>query len=79
MSDATTLLLNSALALPEDERREFRDAIAHSLPSNGELTTDEWEEAWADEINRRVADSKAGNVRLIPAEEVMARLKEKYG
>ncbi|MDB5313499.1 MAG: hypothetical protein JWO38_7701 [Gemmataceae bacterium] len=43
------------------------------------LTPEEWETAWAEEINRRVADVEAGRVKLIPAEEVMARLREKYG
>ncbi len=80
MSDTTTQLLNSALSLPETERRELRDALQDSLPDHdGELSPDDWEEAWADEINRRVAEIRAGTVTMIPAEEVMARLKEKYG
>ena len=79
MSEVATRLLNSVLALPVAERAEFRDAIDHSLPDDGELSRDEWEEAWADEINRRVAEIRAGTVTMIPAEDVMAELKEKYG
>ncbi len=78
MSDTLTQLLSTALDLPEAERRAFRDALDYSLADHdGELSPDEWEEAWADEINRRVADSKAGNVRLIPAEEVFREIDEK--
>lgn len=31
------------------------------------------------EINRRIADFEAGKTKPIPGEEVMRRLKEKYG
>ncbi|QDU18332.1 addiction module protein [Urbifossiella limnaea] len=48
-------------------------------PNDENLTREEWEAAWAEEINRRVADIDAGRTKLIPAEEVMARLKAKYG
>ena len=43
------------------------------------LTQEEWEAAWIAECERRVADLDAGRTKLIPAEEVMARMKEKYG
>jgi hypothetical protein len=39
----------------------------------------EWDDEFIDEINRRVADLEAGRTKLIPADEVMARMKEKYG
>ena len=79
MSDIATRLLNSVLALPDAERAEFRDAIAHSLPGNGELGRDEWEEAWVAECERRSARLAAGRSTDLPHEEVMARLKERYG
>jgi len=43
------------------------------------LTREEWEAAWAAEAERRMADIDAGRTKMIPAEEVMARLKAKYG
>ena len=42
-------------------------------------TAEECEAAWGEEINRRLADIDAGRVKLIPAEDVMAKLREKYG
>jgi len=79
MSEVATRLLNSVLALPVAERAEFRDAIDHSLPDDGELSRDEWEEAWVVECERRSANLDAGHSTDLPHEEVMARLKEKYG
>ena len=63
-------------ALTTEDRHEVM-AYLQRLDAEPELSPDEWEDAWADEINRRVADSKAGNVRLIPAEEVFRELDEK--
>lgn len=42
-------------------------------------TDDEWEEAWASECERRIADLDAGRTKLVSHEEFMARWKEKYG
>jgi len=64
--------------LSADDRREIMAFLA-DLNGDGELTTDEWEEAWADEINRRVAEIRAGTVTMIPAEDVMARRKARFG
>jgi hypothetical protein len=44
-----------------------------------ELSREEWEAAWADEINQRVADAEAGRTVPIPGDVVMARMREKYG
>ncbi|MBN9522636.1 addiction module protein [bacterium] len=69
-------------ALPEDatwaDIAQAGDA-RFGDPDEENLTREEWEAAWAEEINRRVADIDAGRVKMIPAEEVMARLKAKYG
>ena len=35
--------------------------------------------AWAEECNRRLADLEAGRTTLIPGNEVMRELREKYG
>ncbi len=37
---------------------------------------EEWDEAFIEELNRRVADMESGKVKGIPHEEVMRRLKE---
>lgn len=41
------------------------------------LTPEEREEAWVEEINRRMADIESGRMKCIPAEEVFRRLDEK--
>ena len=44
-----------------------------------DLSHDEWKQAWVEEINRRVADSRSGKSVMIPGDIVMQRLREKYG
>lgn len=43
------------------------------------LTQEEWESAWLEECNRRLEDMRSGKSVSVPAEDVMRRLKEKYG
>jgi len=78
MSAIAEQLKPTLAALTAEDRREIMAFLA-GLSGDGELTPDEWEDAWADEINRRVAGIRAGTVTMIPAEDVMAELKEKYG
>lgn len=35
--------------------------------------------AWVEEVNRRVEEVRSGRARMIPGDEVMRRLREKYG
>ena len=60
---------------------EDRDGIREYLDSleEPELSQEEWEEAWSEEINRRIADVESGKTRLIPWEEVSREMREKYG
>ena len=60
---------------------EDRDSIREYLDSLEEefQTREEWEEYWIEECNRRVANVEAGRSKLIPGEEVMERLRKKYG
>jgi len=76
MSATADQLKPMLVALTAEDRHEVVAYLQH-LDAEPELSADEWEEAWVDEINRRVAGSKAGNVRLIPAEEVFRELDEK--
>jgi putative addiction module component (TIGR02574 family) len=47
-------------------------------PGEPGLTQEEWDEAWAEEINRRIADLDSGRVKGVPGEEVMDRLRRKF-
>lgn len=62
-----------------DERAELFAYFESQEESDEPMSAEEWQEAWIDEINRRVADVEAGRAKLIPVEVVMQRLKEKYG
>ena len=56
------------------------DARFGFLDEDGqELTREQWEAEWAEEINRRVEDIRSGRVKMVPGDEVMARLREKFG
>ena len=81
MSDVAEKLKPILAALSAGDRAELMDFLA-ALERAGEgeeLTQEEWEAAWAEEINRRVEEIRSGRAKMIPGEEVMKRLREKYG
>jgi len=66
--------------LSAEDRAELMDYLMGlEAEREGELSQEEWEVAWVQEVKRRMADQKAGKTVAIPAEEVMRRMKEKYG
>ncbi|MGD2092055.1 MAG: addiction module protein [Candidatus Aminicenantes bacterium] len=73
----TTLkqLTHDALELPVEERAR----LAHDLIASIDESTDiDMSSAWDEELKKRVRDIKQGRVKGIPAEEVFAKLVEKY-
>lgn len=60
----------AALTLPADERY----ALAWELLEDPEFAADV-SPSWSDEINRRVAEIDAGQVEMIPAEQVFEGLR----
>ena len=79
MSEAAEKLKPLLAALTAEERAEVAQYLATLDDEGDDLTPEEWEAEWVDEINRRIEDSKAGKTVGIPHEEVMRRMKEKYG
>lgn len=82
MSEAAEKLKPLLAALTADERAEVAEYLAalNNGDDEGEdPTPEEWDAAWADEIDRRIADAEAGKTKAIPHEEVMRQMKEKYG
>lgn len=75
MVRATESLLEEALDLPESERAELAAALLRSL--DPEYSSPEIEAAWAIEIQKRIRSIDAGEVKMIPWEEVRARLESK--
>ncbi len=65
-------VLEQALALPEEERAALMEALSDSLhEAAGELSPQ-----GAAEIGRRIEAVERGEPRLIPGDEVEARIRE---
>jgi hypothetical protein len=67
-------LLEQAKMLSEDERI----VLADLLYSASSLSTEEWEAAWLEECERRLAEYEREEVEAMHADEVSARLKRHY-
>jgi putative addiction module component (TIGR02574 family) len=65
--------------MTNDERTEVMDYLIGlgDVEPADRMTQEEWETAWEEEINRRVADFESGKVKGIPMQEVLRRLDEK--
>ena len=72
MSLSIEQIKSEALKLTPDERADLADWLWVSATPKAEV-----EAAWDAEISRRVAEIDAGTAKLIPGEEVMARIEEK--
>lgn len=64
------------MALPGDERRELRDLLDESLANEGDydLTDAEWLD-----IERELEAYRQGTLSTVPARDVFARIRAKYG
>ena len=74
MSPTTEQLLQSALALPEDEREEFVEALLTEWDPSQERPLDS---ACLAEIQRRSAEIDAGTAKLAPWPEVKDRVRRR--
>ena len=68
-----------ALQLPTQDRAALAQVLLHSLEEQPADDPTEVRRAWEAEVERRVDDILSGRVEEIPAEEVLARLRAKYG
>ena len=64
-------LLHEALALPARERAALADSLLESLDSEVDAGV---ESAWREEIERRIVSIDEGTAKLVPWEEIHARL-----
>jgi putative addiction module component (TIGR02574 family) len=75
MSPKIAEVLDKALELSSHERGLLIDRLVETLddapPDKGV------DEAWADEIKRRVDEIRTGKVKMIPGEEVLRELAKK--
>lgn len=68
MSSQLEVVEAQALKLAAEERVRLADRLIASLFEDHEV-----EEAWAVEVERRIADIESGRSKLIPAAESIAR------
>ena len=71
MTQQTLDLLQKALSLSEEERAALADSLLASLDGGVDEGA---EEAWEQEISRRIADIDSGKAKMIPWEEVREKL-----
>jgi putative addiction module component (TIGR02574 family) len=71
-------IFEQALALPAPQRAELIDALAESIVSDEDEDEDLGPD-WQAEIARRIEAVERGESRLIPGDEVEARLRATLG
>lgn len=76
MTPKASEVLAKALQLSPQERELLIDELVESLDEGPAEAGAE--EAWAGEIKRRVDEIRSGKVKLIPGEQVLRELAEKF-
>ncbi|MGA2338398.1 MAG: addiction module protein [Terracidiphilus sp.] len=71
MSPNAQRLLDEARQLPPDEREWLAEFL---LIKDEKVSSAEVESAWGDEIKRRLDEIDSGAVKMIPGDEVLARM-----
>ncbi|HEX7238809.1 MAG TPA: addiction module protein [Longimicrobiaceae bacterium] len=64
---------SAALQLPRSERARLAERLIASLDEDAGI-----EQAWAEEIRRRVEDLRSGRVQPVPGEQVFEELKSLF-
>lgn len=72
-------LLDLVLRLPQSEQVWLADEILSSLNRGGsELSADEWNDVWADELERRISEMESSE-RGVPFDELISSLRRELG
>jgi hypothetical protein len=64
-------LLADALAMAADERVAFAQILLASVHEDPGI-----DEAWAEEVERRIAEVEAGTVQLVPMSVALAQVRD---
>ena len=72
MSSAAKEILEAALKLDPEQREELIEELSASLDVSN------LGEYWETEIRRRIDDVDSGRVKTVPADEVFARLEQRF-
>lgn len=75
MSEVVSQLIDQVIRLPKVERAAFVDYIQHHYDPEFDEPSDVVAEAWRLEIDRRVAEIRAGTAVGRPMDEVLAELR----
>lgn len=70
MANQLEMLEAEALKLTTGERAAFAQLLLASLDEDAEI-----EEAWAGEVERRIAEVENGTVQVIPIAEALAQVR----
>jgi putative addiction module component (TIGR02574 family) len=74
MTTKTADIMDVVDSLPIDMKLEIIDHLLESIsPSRKEI-----DEAWSEEVERRIDEVESGKVKTIPLEEVRERFRERY-
>ncbi len=73
MTSSTKKLLDEAMSLSEDERRQLGQAL---LDSVSEESLEEVRKAWRDEVVSRIDEVRRGKAALEPWSEVKKHIRE---
>ncbi len=76
MATTNDRVIEEALSLPADIRLSLVDKLLTSLnlPIDEEI-----DRLWAEEAERRVSQIEEGKIKMVPGEEVFARIRAKHG
>ena len=76
MATTNDRVIEEALSLPADVRLNLIEKLLMSLnlPINEEI-----DRLWAEEAERRVSQIEEGKVKIVPGEEVFAKIRAKHG
>lgn len=76
MTPQVSEVLEKALALSTQERGLLIDRLIESLDEGP--VEEGVEEAWGEEIKRRVDDIRSGKVKMIPGEQVLREIAKEF-
>jgi putative addiction module component (TIGR02574 family) len=68
MAKSVDAIVADALQLTAEERARVADKLLASLSEDPDI-----EQAWATEVERRLAEIESGRARLVPAADAVAR------
>jgi putative addiction module component (TIGR02574 family) len=76
MATGNDRVTEEALSLPADVRLDLVEKLLASLNLS---MAEELERLWAEEAEHRIDQIQAGEAKLVPGQEVFAKIRAKYG